>query len=214
MYLSRLILNPRSRRARTDIANPYEMHRTVMRAFPDEADGGPGRVLFRLDSGATSSALFLLVQSDKPPDWSFLSSPDAGGYLLEIGDPEHYNPDSKRIDLFSLAAPQRLFRFRLRANPTVKRNGRRRAILKEEEQAAWLHRKASDAGFSLTGLRITPENAVTARRNGSARLTFNSALFDGILRVTDTHAFKSALAAGIGPAKGFGFGLLSLAPPG
>ena len=39
-----------------------------------------------------------------------------------------------------------------------------------------------------------------------------SARFDGILEVTDPAAFAATIAAGIGPAKAFGFGLLSVAP--
>ena len=35
MYLSRLILNPRNRRVQREIAGPYQMHRSIMRAFPD-----------------------------------------------------------------------------------------------------------------------------------------------------------------------------------
>jgi CRISPR system Cascade subunit CasE len=35
--------------------------------------------------------------------------------------------------------------------------------------------------------------------------------FDGVLKVTDSEAFGRALSSGIGPAKGFGFGLLSVA---
>jgi CRISPR system Cascade subunit CasE len=35
--------------------------------------------------------------------------------------------------------------------------------------------------------------------------------YEGILQVTDCARFLAALAAGIGPAKGFGFGLLSVA---
>ncbi|HKV39599.1 MAG TPA: type I-E CRISPR-associated protein Cas6/Cse3/CasE, partial [Blastocatellia bacterium] len=34
LYFSRLLLNPRSRQVRSELANPYEMHRTLMRAFP------------------------------------------------------------------------------------------------------------------------------------------------------------------------------------
>jgi CRISPR-associated protein Cas6/Cse3/CasE subtype I-E len=41
---------------------------------------------------------------------------------------------------------------------------------------------------------------------------FSAARFDGTLQVTDTDTFLKAVENGIGPAKGFGFGLLSLAP--
>ena len=34
MYLSRLILNPRSRRVQKEIEYAYELHRTLMRGFP------------------------------------------------------------------------------------------------------------------------------------------------------------------------------------
>jgi CRISPR system Cascade subunit CasE len=35
--------------------------------------------------------------------------------------------------------------------------------------------------------------------------------FEGILEVTDPEEFAAAVTAGIGPAKAFGFGLLSVA---
>ena len=49
MYLSRLILNPLSRRVQKEMANPYEMHRSIMRAFPARIGDDSERVLFRVD---------------------------------------------------------------------------------------------------------------------------------------------------------------------
>jgi CRISPR system Cascade subunit CasE len=43
-------------------------------------------------------------------------------------------------------------------------------------------------------------------------MRFVSAQFDGILQVVDVDKMHAAIANGIGSAKGFGFGLLSLAP--
>lgn len=43
-------------------------------------------------------------------------------------------------------------------------------------------------------------------------LTFRAVDFNGHLQVTDPAALLAAVAAGLGPAKAFGFGLLSLAP--
>lgn len=40
---------------------------------------------------------------------------------------------------------------------------------------------------------------------------FSAARFDGILQITEAEKFLAALENGIGPAKGYGFGLLSLA---
>ena len=41
---------------------------------------------------------------------------------------------------------------------------------------------------------------------------FNSVRFMGSVRVKDPEALKDTLEAGIGSAKGYGFGLLSLRP--
>mgnify|MGYP000004036991 FL=1 len=44
------------------------------------------------------------------------------------------------------------------------------------------------------------------------KVTFARAQYDGVLRVTDADALRHALAYGIGHAKGFGCGLLTLVP--
>ena len=40
MYLSQLTLNPRTRRVQRELANPYELHRTLMRAYPEALPEG------------------------------------------------------------------------------------------------------------------------------------------------------------------------------
>jgi CRISPR system Cascade subunit CasE len=42
-------------------------------------------------------------------------------------------------------------------------------------------------------------------------ITYQAVLFDGILEVQAAEEFMTSLQKGIGPAKAFGFGLLSLA---
>ena len=44
------------------------------------------------------------------------------------------------------------------------------------------------------------------------RIQFSAARFDGVLQISTLGLFIHALENGIGPAKGFGFGLLSVAP--
>lgn len=60
--------------------------------------------------------------------------------------------------------------------------------------------------------RANPSTKVHGGRRETGRLTFGAVLFEGRLRVTDADRFRAALAAGIGPAKAYGFGLLSIAP--
>src|SRR5262249_52889455 len=138
------------------------------------------------------------------PDWSSLQA--VNGYLLGPPTTKPFDP--------AFAAGQRLC-FRLRANPTVKRDGRRRPLLEEGEQRAWFDRKGAAAGFRVVRAEVTPEGASCGRQpaqGGTLTLPHHAVRFDGLLAVTDPGRLRQALRTGIGSAKGFGFGLLSLAP--
>jgi CRISPR system Cascade subunit CasE len=216
MYLSRLILNPRSRRVQREVANPYEMHRTLMRAFPDDLRKGAERVLFRLEPGR-NGALSLLVQSWALPDWSFLAEHEFRGYLLPMDEP---NPAIKQFEL--TAAEGQVLAFRLRANPTARRTfqdkKRRVGLYDEEEQLAWLQRKGEQGGFRIVSARTSGQEDAGGkiRRDGESHdLKLATIQFDGMLKVTDPERLGLAVRQGVGSGKAFGFGLLSLArPPG
>ncbi len=211
MHLSQLILNPLSRQVQRELSNPYEMHRTIMNAFPGQDEGGPGRVLFRLESRkqAGVEGLTLLVQSEKTPNWGRLNF--SNGYLWPVPGP---NPASKAYQP-TFHAGQRLF-FRLRANPTVKRQGKRRGLYREDEQRAWLNRKAEQGSFTILALDVVSEGLARGkiRHPGqkSHPLRLLAVRFEGLLQVTDPTQFLAAIRQGIGSAKGLGFGLLSVAP--
>ena len=216
MYLSQLILNPRSRRVQREIAQPYQMHRTLMKAFPDDLGSGQERALFRLEQPGHDRQLVLLVQSRMSPDWSFLRRPEARDYLLLVPTPNPAVKDCRP----SLGAGQ-LLAFRLLANPTVKRkfpNGdhKRVGICDADDQLAWLQRKGQQGGFEALSANLSNQGMVrgTIRRNGGEThaLKLLAVRFDGVLRVTDAEALSETLGRGIGSGKGFGFGLLSLAP--
>lgn len=219
-WLSKLTLDIDCRLVLRDLGNAYEMHRSILRAFPDQSDGGPGRVLFRVEPirpGDDMPRPVVLVQSEKEPAWNQLSP----NYLLE-------KPDWKEMSCVHFPVGTQL-RFRLRANPTKRlradsRNregqpieakwiGKRVGLFQEEEQRAWLIRKGGDGGFEVArDLLIVPDSQGRSRRTGKS-VTHAAVRFDGMLRVTDADKFGESLSHGIGAAKGFGFGLLSVAPP-
>lgn len=215
MYLSQLILNPRNRRMQKEIAQPYQMHKSLMRAFPDDLKEGDERVIFRLETARTG-ALTLLVQSLTLPDWSWLAEPNARGYLLPVDKP---NPAVKSFDLN--LAPGQVLAFRLRANPTIKRrfesgDHKRVGIYGEEKQIEWLKRKGERGGFHVLSVRTSNQTMVGGkiRRNGTTHeLRLLSIRFDGLLQVEDPIQVQEAVRQGIGSGKAFGFGLLSLARP-
>lgn len=241
IYLSRLIINPRNAQVRSELARPYEMHRTLLRAFP-EGKFGISRdkkdttgVLFRVDENPRDNVLAVLVQSKIAPDWSFLNDlRDRRGhlYLLPasmIGDGKS-NPAVTEFDLSKKLAVGQTLSFRLRANPTKrlgkaagKDEGKRVGIYKEEEQRQWLREKLegnghrqSTGGFHLLGAQISREGKIENpkainRADQSHDLKLFAVQFDGVIRVVDKDKATRSIEQGIGSAKGFGFGLLSIA---
>jgi len=216
MYLSRLILNPRNRRVQREVAEPYQMHKSLMRCFPNDLDHEQDRVLFRVESNPRSGTLTILLQSTLEPEWGWLDEDGARGYLLDVAEP---NPAVKSF-VVNVAAGQTLA-FRLRANPTVKRkfpsgDHKRVGIYGEEKQIEWLRRKGEHHGFRLLSARTSGQDEVngSAWRNGHKhRLKLVAVQFDGLLQVIDPERLGEAVRQGIGSGKGFGFGLLSLARP-
>ncbi len=203
LYLSKLILNPRSRRVLRELASPYELHRTILRAFPDRDQGGPGRVLFRLEPfRQAAGSPVILVQSEVEPNWAPVD--EVGGYLLAH---EH-----KKFD--PTPGEGRPLRFRLRANPTVRRRGSRHGLYRLEEQLAWLGRKAKAGGFEIAEASVAGSGIQVTRKPGRGRpaQVHFAVDFEGHLRVSGTDRFAETVAAGVGPAKAYGFGLLSVAP--
>jgi CRISPR system Cascade subunit CasE len=232
LYLSRLFLNHRSRAVMKDVADPRMLHKTISGCFPP-IEGREGKppderetprnafsVLHRLEPRRDGFVLY--VQSIAEPDWSKLTP----GYANRI--------EVKPINgLYSQIRNGSRLIFRLAANPT-KRAGkndqgharfqdekRRRIDIRDEEgRIRWLERKGAECGFSLC--RVTARNeirAVDAKprpavkfKHDAGRVTLGSAVFDGVLEVTDADAFRAALARGIGTGKAYGFGLMSVAP--
>lgn len=225
MYLSRLILNPRSRQVRNELADPYEMHRTVCKALPDAnyKDNEPSGILFRVDLHPHTRIPTLLVQSRQKPDWSFLLAEKKDYLLGENELPlDVENPATRDLNL-QLHDGQ-VLAFRLRANPTFKKtevqeNGekhkRRLGILEEDKQREWLENKFKTAGAALVSVNIVNEQFTHGKlfkeKEKTLRLNFLSVQFDGVLQVKDSNNLVNSIFTGFGSAKSLGFGLLSLA---
>ncbi|MFH2046694.1 MAG: type I-E CRISPR-associated protein Cas6/Cse3/CasE [Pseudomonadota bacterium] len=157
LYLSRLILDLNCRQVRSEIAQPYEMHRTLMHAFEAYACNKEENmrkkfgVLFRADVDAQNSRAVVYVQCIVEPDWSYLDK--CKNYLLSeegISNPAYKNVAASYLGLRN----GQTVSFSLRANPTkriakpskgdVMLKGKRVALLREEEQIDWLVRKGAE----------------------------------------------------------------------
>ncbi|WP_243090561.1 type I-E CRISPR-associated protein Cas6/Cse3/CasE [Thermus neutrinimicus] len=205
MWISKLVLNPRSKEARRDLASPYEMHRTLSRAVSLPLKEGQERLLWRLEPTRSLDAPVVLVQTLNPPDWSVL----AEGYAT-VYPPKPFQPALRE---------GQVFRFRLRANPSKRsrEKGDRVALKTREEKLAWLARKLEEGGFRLPSERGQPlavirqDTFLEVRKRGHL-LQVQAVLFEGTLEVLDPQKALESLKRGIGPGKALGLGLLSLHP--
>lgn len=226
-YISRVPINLVRPEARRLVASAYRVHAAVEASFPPNSQrtDGDSRILWRLDLAPQSHALWLYVVSPEKPDFTSLVE-QAGWPLAGASQTKDYAPLLNRIETGQQWA------FRLAANPTRhvgadKGRREREGIVGKiegevtvDQQLSWLVRKGSLNGFKLlptVGYPGVPECIVSRRqqqrfRRGSAVVTLRTCQFDGVLEVTNATAFRKALVSGIGRAKGFGCGLLTIAP--
>jgi len=189
--------------------NPYQLHQALWRLFPG-IEGADREFLFRVEQLQRGIGAQVLMQSAMQPQ-----SGEQSPALL-----------AQREYVLNVQNGQRL-RFRLRANPiktikdsskgSVEKKGKtftktvRVPLLHEEQQQAWLERKLQ-AFTQLETLIVQPEPVLYFRKAKEGRSgKIQTVMFDGVLTVIDAEAFNNQITKGIGPAKAFGCGLLSLA---
>lgn len=243
IYLTKMVLNPQSRKVWDDLGNLQNLHRTVSKAFPavenDEAATHHERktprnefnLLHRLDFDRRSGKAVLFVQSGIEPNWSFFQTDYAVRIECKTVHEQYANIENGMRLLFRLQAnpTKRVGKSDERADekfkPSDERKIRRRVELRtDEEKIGWLKRKGEDAGFQLTDVRIKEavENAVAhslSKQFGQSgrddkKMTFGAVVFEGVLQVTDAEKFRESLRTGIGTGKAYGFGLMSIAKAG
>lgn len=234
-YLSRIQLNPRRRDAMRLLSSPQRMHAAVLASFPDPVTGpgeGP-RVLWRLDQ--EPRRVFLYVVSPTEPDFAHLAE-QAGWPSTELGLVKPYDDFLARL----ATGQQWAFRLTANPTHWGTHNDtgkvQRFGILSVRGQEAWLTERAEQHGFTITTtehLRADGQPLATAdlrvvsrgidaferrdpdrpRARGDAdrRVRLARAQFDGRLQVADPDLLRETLTRGIGPAKAYGCGLLTLA---
>ena len=180
--------------------------------------------LFRIDPRPGASPI-IIVQSALKPDWDYAFR-NSMHFLAAPPEVRPYDPHFRNGELLA---------FRLLANPTRKKdkenrpegrnNWGRRVPVSRHEIEAWLTGRARQCGFTVESLDNVQTGYVVASkgegRNGDSQdaddveaagrlKRFFYARYEGRLRVTEPDSIRSAIIRGIGSAKGFGFGLLSV----
>lgn len=227
MYLHRLHLDLRSKAARRDLSDPYQMHATLCRAFfPPSTPCPAGSLLWRLEPETdVEGRPRVLIQTRAQPDWTRIPDPN----WLAHADPALDLQRKLALDTLSIGHG---FHFRLRANPSKSVQGKRQGLIHPDAQLAWLRRKGEQHGFSLPecaaseeldsmqradrrghgSVLISHEKMLDGNRHGNNVIRVYSVLFEGHLTVMDPVRFRQAVETGIGRGKVMGLGLLSVMP--
>lgn len=222
MYLSKVSLDLWSGESLAVFTDFYRAHAFVASACSQTK--GPGRPLFRIEQ--QGSSVWLLAQSPATPNWD--AAAHEHSVQLSAAEVKEYDP-------LQVLEEGRKIRFRLRANPTksVKDSENQRPakqapnkpnrlrnvrvpLIREEEQVWWLRSRSERLGIELVRVLAKDEGVVMKggrnRRRRKDTIQLYSVLYDGEAVVKEVTKLANAIAGGVGPAKGFGFGLLSVAP--
>jgi CRISPR system Cascade subunit CasE len=208
------------------MVDSYAWHRRIWEDCFERAPDAKRDFLTRIDQLDRASRVWILATSKpKRPQWctpeQFAVKEIAPSFL------------SHRYYAFDLRAnPTKCIDQREDNGKTILRQngkrtkGKRIPLVKPEELKAWLLRKAQvrsrdeRAGMDIPGgfrivedrpLEISPMVESHFRRKGDAAY-HGGVQFRGVLEVTNRERFIESYQSGIGSAKGFGFGLLLIAP--
>lgn len=227
MYLTRFRLNTARVGARKLLSSPQAMHAAVMSSFaeiPAPSEEGP-RVLWRIDRNSKAETCLYIVGPDKP-DLTHLV--EQAGWP-ETGRWQTYDYQA----LLSRLAKGNRWAFRLTANPvhSIRRKAdeptKLTAHVSQRHQIDWLLQRQENAGFQVIEkspehqlipgldtheLVIRDRRQLSFKKRGNAKpVTLLTVTFDGRLEVTDPEAFSRTLTRGLGRAKAYGCGLMTLA---
>jgi CRISPR system Cascade subunit CasE len=236
-YLSRIWLNPLRTGAQRLLHNPQATHAAVLGGLSRQPVDE--RVLWRLDLDNPHRA-GLLVLTHSTPSWEHLieqagwSAADEPQALVRSYEPLLAHTDKGREFRFRLRAnpvtsthtphkpsPAQRHRLEHSQRPRGVRVPHRTAA----HQLQWFLSRASTWGFDIPHTHDGhPDVQLVARdrttftktgRNGhnNANVVLQTATFEGRLRIENPDLARDRLLSGLGPARAYGCGLLTLAPP-
>lgn len=220
MYLTRFRINVARRGARKLLGSPQAMHAAVLAGFarPEDHTRHDARTLWRLDQTHDHQTLLYIVSPGRP---------DLTHLVEQAGWPTTDTWDTRSYDgLLNTLAKGQTWAFRLTANPT--RSGRKNdgapdtqrfGAVTVEQQVAWLTKRAEANGFLIArqsdgqlNLTVHGRHTLTfTRGRGQRPVTLVTATYDGVLHVEDPDLLRRVLCNGIGHARAYGCGLLTLA---
>lgn len=202
LHLTRITLNPEHRDAVADREDTHRLHRRLMLLAPDDlGDNARSQagLLFRVEEADGETKV--VVQTRTRPDV----------HRMPVG----YG----QIDTFDITPLlERLtagvtVEYRIVVNPTKRlASADKIQLLKGEAADEWWEEKAAANGLDLDDFDAEALPDAIGKKGPDPKRWIRHVLrrFDGTATITDAEAVREALLGGIGRAKAYGAGLLSL----
>jgi CRISPR system Cascade subunit CasE len=195
MYLSKVFI------AFQKPKNIYQIHQDLWATL----DHQPQRFLYRIEQQRAGYGAEILLQSTEEPKTTELAT------IMATRD---YSPklfENQQLRFLLIANPVKTVKDdRQRQNSKGEIKSCRVSLLKEEEQQAWLARKLVGLAM-LDSLIIRPCEPLYFYKKGISGGKIIPVAFEGILTVQNPDNLQKIMLKGIGAAKAFGCGLLSIA---
>ena len=218
MYLSRVEVNVHRRDTIRLMSSPHIVHAAVMASFPSY-ESIDTRTLWRVDSLGPST--YILVQSGMKPDFSHIVDQYGWPASKQTWDTVDYDPFLDKLK------DGQVRRFRLTANPVhsvkdpLNKEGRGKVMahVTADQQKKWLIERSERCGFRIEDTNTeNKEPALEIKSRDFQQFTrdrkdvsLSIVTFEGVLVVKDAALLRESMKKGIGRAKGYGCGLITLA---
>lgn len=237
-FLSRIWINPLRRQSQMLLGQPQAMHAAVLGGIPSQPV--EERVLWRLDADQPRRPA-LLVLTRSQPSWEHLVE-QAGWPSAEEPQAltRDYSPLLEQVEegvLFAFrltANPTQSSKRPMKPTPSqfgaaeqASRTSHRLGHRTVEHQMAWLLERGESWGVRFptssaavegddpppADVRITARNRLSFRRRAQEPpVVLQVVTYEGHLVVEDVERLRHLLLSGVGRAKAYGCGLLTLAP--
>ncbi|MDM8517494.1 type I-E CRISPR-associated protein Cas6/Cse3/CasE [Desulfobacterales bacterium HSG16] len=190
MYISRI------NTIEKEVADVYALHQWIWQGFGGKDMDQKRNFLFRVETFARKRAV-ILIQSLEKPRWE-------GVFPIEDVEMKSYEPAFEK---------DRSYQFMIHASAsfTKPRGPNKKSIrlpLKPGQYENWFAKQGESKGFKP--LAVVRAHDISVKSRKKKKMNISGQIMSGVLRVEDPEIFLPAYRDGIGRARGFGFGMLSL----
>ena len=192
MYISKVLIDVKFPAVRHDLNSPDLFYNTI------KAMTGDSKPVYRIENIPLYQTNFVqpvVVVSASRPD------------IHKSGKPSGYFRGIETLDYASPMREGMVYRFFIKANPSVKIFFKVYDVDTDEGRLKWLETESSPNGFQIIDCKCSDDGYIVSREKGEK---LSSVIYEGALKISDKNKFTAALCNGIGRGRSLGLGLLSV----